>query len=86
MLSATIVMAGLGSLVIALCPTYAQIGVAAPLIIIAARLLQGFSAGGEYQIAITFLNEHASTPSPRPRGSSAIVHRAAVRPRRPSRA
>lgn len=60
MLSATIIMAGLGSLVIALCPTYAQIGVAAPLIIIAARLLQGFSAGGEYQIAITFLNEHAS--------------------------
>ncbi|MGI3903387.1 MAG: MFS transporter [Janthinobacterium lividum] len=61
LLSATIIMAGLGSLVIALCPTYAQIGVAAPLIIIAARLLQGFSAGGEYQIAITFLNEHAST-------------------------
>ncbi|RYB04340.1 MFS transporter [Lichenibacterium ramalinae] len=60
MLSATIVMAGLGSLVIALCPTYAQIGAAAPLVIILARLLQGFSAGGEYQIAITFLNEHAS--------------------------
>ncbi len=61
MLSATIVMAGIGSLIIALCPTYAQIGIAAPLIIIAARLLQGFSAGGEYQIAITFLNEHATS-------------------------
>lgn len=60
LLSATIVMAGLGSLVIALCPTYAQIGIAAPIVIVAARLLQGFSAGGEYQIAITFLNEHAS--------------------------
>jgi MHS family alpha-ketoglutarate permease-like MFS transporter len=60
MLSATIIMAGLGSLVIAICPTYAQIGIAAPLIIVLARLLQGFSAGGEYQIAITFLNEHAS--------------------------
>ena len=60
MLSATIIMAGLGSLVIALCPTYAQVGIAAPLLIVAARLLQGFSAGGEYQIAITFLNEHAS--------------------------
>ena len=60
MLSATIVMAGLGSLAMALCPTYARIGIAAPLLIVAARLLQGFSAGGEYQIAITFLNEHAS--------------------------
>jgi len=60
MLSATIIMAGLGSLAMALCPTYAQIGIAAPLLIVAARLLQGFSAGGEYQIAITFLNEHAS--------------------------
>ncbi|MDB5363030.1 MAG: transporter, family, alpha-ketoglutarate permease [Rhodospirillales bacterium] len=60
MLSATIIMAGLGSLAMALCPTYAQVGIAAPLLIVAARLLQGFSAGGEYQIAITFLNEHAS--------------------------
>jgi MHS family alpha-ketoglutarate permease-like MFS transporter len=60
MLSVTIIMAGLGSLAMALCPTYAQIGIAAPLLIVAARLLQGFSAGGEYQIAITFLNEHAS--------------------------
>lgn len=60
MLSATIVMAGFGSLIIGLCPTYAQIGILAPLIIVAARLLQGFSAGGEFQIAVTFLNEHAS--------------------------
>lgn len=60
MLSATIIMAGLGSLVIAVCPTYAQIGIVAPVVIVLARLLQGFSAGGEYQIAITFLNEHAS--------------------------
>lgn len=60
MLSATIIMAGIGSLLMAICPTYARIGIAAPLLIVAARLLQGFSAGGEYQIAITFLNEHAS--------------------------
>lgn len=60
LLSATIIMTGIGSLIIALCPTHAQIGLAAPLIIVAARLLQGFSAGGEFQIAISFLNEHAS--------------------------
>jgi MHS family alpha-ketoglutarate permease-like MFS transporter len=60
LLSATILMAGIGSLVIGLCPTYDQIGIAAPLIIVAARLLQGFSAGGEAQIAVTFLNEHAA--------------------------
>ncbi|OCJ07733.1 hypothetical protein A6U86_28850 [Rhizobium sp. AC27/96] len=60
LLAATIIMSGIGSLIIGLCPTYAQIGIAAPLIIIAARLLQGFSSGGEFQIALTFLNEHAS--------------------------
>src|SRR5215831_10963449 len=37
LLAATIVMAGFGSLVIGLCPTYAQIGILAPLIITAAR-------------------------------------------------
>ena len=60
MLSLTIIITGIGSLVVGLCPTYAQIGILAPMIIVAARLLQGFSAGGEFQIAITFLNEHAS--------------------------
>jgi MHS family alpha-ketoglutarate permease-like MFS transporter len=59
MLAATVLMTGVGSLAIAVCPTYAQIGIAAPIIITVARLLQGFSAGGEFQIAISFLNEHA---------------------------
>lgn len=60
LLSATILMAGIGSLIIGLCPTYEQIGLAAPILIVAARLLQGFSAGGEGQIAVAFLNEHAA--------------------------
>jgi MFS family permease len=60
LLSATILITGFGSLIIALCPTYAQIGIAAPLLVIVMRLLQGFSAGGEFQIAIAFLNEHAT--------------------------
>jgi MHS family alpha-ketoglutarate permease-like MFS transporter len=59
LLSLTILLAGLGSLAIALCPDYATIGILAPIIVTLARLLQGFSAGGEFQIAITFLNEHA---------------------------
>jgi len=60
LLAATIIVSGLGSLIIGLCPTYEKIGLAAPLIIVAARLLQGFSSGGEFQIALTFLNEHAA--------------------------
>jgi MFS transporter, MHS family, proline/betaine transporter len=44
---------------IAFAPTYAAIGVAAPLIMVAARLLQGFSAGGEFASATAFLTESA---------------------------
>jgi MFS transporter, MHS family, proline/betaine transporter len=40
-------------------PTYAAIGIAAPLIIVLARLLQGFSAGGEFASATSFLIESA---------------------------
>jgi MHS family proline/betaine transporter-like MFS transporter len=44
---------------IAFAPTYAAIGVGAPLIIVIARLLQGFSAGGEFASATAFLIESA---------------------------
>src|SRR6516162_3221931 len=40
-------------------PGYATIGLAAPIIITVARLLQGFSVGGEFGSAVTFLVEHA---------------------------
>lgn len=60
LLAATIVMSGAGSLIIGLCPNYAQIGILAPIIIVLSRLLQGFAGGAEYQISATFLNEHAS--------------------------
>ena len=60
LLAATIVMTGLGSLIIGLCPNYSQIGIFAPIMIVLSRLLQGFAGGAEYQISATFLNEHAS--------------------------
>jgi MHS family proline/betaine transporter-like MFS transporter len=47
-----------GTLIIAILPTYRSIGLAAPLILVLARLMQGFSAGGEFGSATAFLAEH----------------------------
>ena len=49
----------LGTLLIAIMPTYAAIGVWAPIGIFLARLIQGFSAGGEFGSATALLVEHA---------------------------
>ena len=54
----------LGTALIAVAPGYATIGVAAPVIIVASRLMQGFSAGGEFASATAFLIE-AAPPSRR---------------------
>lgn len=48
-----------GSLLIAVTPTYASIGYAAPVILLLARLLQGLSLGGEYGASATYLSEVA---------------------------
>jgi MHS family alpha-ketoglutarate permease-like MFS transporter len=48
-----------GSLVIAVTPTYDSIGVAAPIILLVARLIQGLSLGGEYGTSATYLSEVA---------------------------
>lgn len=53
-----------GSLVIAVTPGYATIGVAAPALLVCARLLQGFSVGGEYGTSATYMSEIA-TPNRR---------------------
>ena len=58
-MSLSITMMGGGSLLIAACPTYAQIGVLAPTVLVIARVLQGLSAGGEYTSASAFLVESA---------------------------
>ncbi|MBR0794230.1 MFS transporter [Bradyrhizobium jicamae] len=55
----TIWMMALGSGMIGLLPTYQQIGVLAPILLVFARLLQGFSAGGEMGPATTYLLESA---------------------------
>ncbi|GAA2849418.1 MFS transporter [Pseudonocardia halophobica] len=55
----TMSMMAVGSLLLGLCPTYAQAGALAPVILVVARLLQGFSAGGEYPSASAFLIESA---------------------------
>ncbi|WP_433286704.1 MFS transporter [Pseudonocardia sp. CA-142604] len=58
-LSLAILLMGVGSLVIGLLPTYATIGLAAPILLGLMRLLQGFSAGGEGGVSATFLLEFA---------------------------
>lgn len=55
----TIMLMAAGTLLIAIAPTYAAIGLGAPLILLAGRLLQGLSAGGEIGGATAFLMEHA---------------------------
>src|SRR6201993_940102 len=54
----SITMMTFGTLAVALMPTFATIGVAAPLLVIVARLVQGFSAGGEFGSSTAFLVEH----------------------------
>jgi len=49
----------LGSMTIALCPGYANIGIAAPIILVFARILQGISMGGEYGTSATYMSEMA---------------------------
>ena len=66
-LTLTLLLMALGSGMLALTPSYAQIGLAAPIILVVARLIQGFSAGGEVGAATTYLLESA------PRGKRAAA-------------
>ncbi len=49
----------IGSIAIALCPGYETIGIAAPTILVLARILQGISMGGEYGTSATYMSEMA---------------------------
>ncbi len=55
----TILIMGMSTFIVGLLPSYAAIGVAAPVILIALRLLQGLALGGEYGGAATYVAEHA---------------------------
>jgi MFS family permease len=57
----TLVLMALGTAMIGLTPTYEQAGLLAPLVVLAGRLLQGFSAGGETGASTTLLAESAPT-------------------------
>ncbi|MFB6553107.1 glycine betaine/L-proline transporter ProP [Streptomyces sp. NPDC056405] len=58
-LALTMIMMAAGTFAIGLIPSYATIGVWAPVLLLVARLVQGFSTGGEYAGASTFIAEYA---------------------------
>ncbi|MFC8124279.1 MFS transporter [Streptomyces sp. NPDC057302] len=58
-LTVTILLMGGSSLLVGLTPTYASVGVLAPVVLVLARLLQGLSVGGEFAASTTFLVESA---------------------------
>ncbi|MFG2221967.1 glycine betaine/L-proline transporter ProP [Streptomyces sp. NPDC048644] len=58
-LAITMIMMAAGTFCIGLIPSYASIGVGAPILLLVARLVQGFSTGGEYGGASTFIAEYA---------------------------
>ncbi|MDI1280407.1 MFS transporter [Brevundimonas sp.] len=55
----TMLLMGLSTFVVGLLPSYAAIGLAAPMILVAMRLIQGLALGGEYGGAATYVAEHA---------------------------
>ncbi|MEU6406706.1 MFS transporter [Streptomyces sp. NPDC046985] len=58
-LATTMIMMAVGTFAIGLIPSYATIGIAAPVLLLLARMVQGFSTGGEYGGATTFVAEYS---------------------------
>ncbi|WAC42462.1 MFS transporter [Pedobacter sp. SL55] len=59
-MTTSVLLMSFGSLLIALTPNYATIGIFAPILLLVARLLQGLSVGGEYGVSATYLSEMAT--------------------------
>lgn len=72
----TIALMGLATVAIGLLPTFAQIGVMAPVLLVLFRILQGFGAGAEYAGAVTLVSEYA--PPGRQSFLTAILQSATV--------
>lgn len=60
-LIASLVLMGVSTFLIALLPTYAAIGVTAPLLLVLLRLVQGFALGGEWGGAVLLVSEHGDS-------------------------
>ena len=56
----SVLLMSFGSMMIAITPTYATIGILAPILLLIARLVQGLSVGGEYGVSATYLSEMAT--------------------------
>jgi len=63
MLAMTIVIMGFGTFLVGLLPTYGQIGIAAPILLVLLRLLQGIGLGGEWAGAVLMVVENAPVKS-----------------------
>src|SRR3569833_95090 len=72
----TVALMGGATVAIGLLPSYAQIGIAAPALLVLMRILQGFALGGEYGGAAIYVAEH-SPPNARGRSTSWIQTSAA---------
>lgn len=71
-LAITIGVMTIATAAVGVLPPYAAVGIAAPILLLSCRLLQGLGAGGEYGSAVSFLYEH-STPKKRARTVSYLV-------------
>ena len=82
MLVVSLMMMGLATFAIGLLPTYATIGVGAPILLLVCRLVQGFAVGGEWGGAVLMASEHGSDST---RGFWSSWPQAGVRAGQPAR-